>query len=115
MQPITVSLIITVVGMGLVFAAIILLWGLMELIVRFTAKAESMEEAKKSSAEVVETKAVASDMGRKQKAAAVAVAIAAALHQKGYPVSTSSAEMTAWQSTALATHASQRASVMQRR
>ncbi len=61
---------ITLIGMGLVFAAIILLWVLMALLVRLaTEKTEELPEA---------SLPTQSEMERKRKAAAIAVAIALA-------------------------------------
>lgn len=65
LDSLTLALQITVVGMSLVFGAIILLWGVMALLMRLTARL-SDEEA---SAEVVE-------LELKQKAAVAAVMVA---------------------------------------
>jgi Na+-transporting methylmalonyl-CoA/oxaloacetate decarboxylase gamma subunit len=64
---------ITVVGMGLVFAAILLLWGLMALLVRLAP--ERREKPIQETADEHEA-----EMERKRRAAAVAVAIALAQH-----------------------------------
>ncbi len=45
MSPMSGALIITVIGMGLVFIAILALWGLMEWMVRVTARYARQEEA----------------------------------------------------------------------
>jgi Na+-transporting methylmalonyl-CoA/oxaloacetate decarboxylase gamma subunit len=67
MENFGTSLWITLIGMGLVFVAIILLWGLMVLLVRVTRdKPVSVSETDKS---ILDLKA---------KAAAVAVAVALA-------------------------------------
>ena len=68
------ALIITAIGMGLVFISIIILWWLMELLVRFAAD-------KKAPEVLVEQPALLSpsekpDSANKQKIAAVAVAAA---------------------------------------
>ena len=62
---------ITLVGMGLVFAAILLLWGLMALLVRLAPgrPQQSMPELRDNRQ---------ADMERKRRAAAIAVAIALA-------------------------------------
>lgn len=60
------AVIITTVGMGLVFSAIILLWGLMALLVRL---AKDPEERKTRSDE-------AEELDLKRRAAAVAVSVA---------------------------------------
>jgi Na+-transporting methylmalonyl-CoA/oxaloacetate decarboxylase gamma subunit len=66
-----VALQITVVGMGLVFAAILLLWGLMALLVRLTPERGEEQTQEASDDRLAETE-------RKRRAAAVAVAIALA-------------------------------------
>jgi Na+-transporting methylmalonyl-CoA/oxaloacetate decarboxylase gamma subunit len=69
----TVAIEITLIGMGLVFAAILLLWLLMALIVRFTAE--------RTPAEQVES----SDREQKIKAAAIAVSLALAEQGSNLP------------------------------
>jgi Na+-transporting methylmalonyl-CoA/oxaloacetate decarboxylase gamma subunit len=66
-----IALQITVVGMGLVFAAILLLWGLMALLVRLAP--ERGEEQAQDTPDDRQAEAE-----RKRRAAAVAVAIALA-------------------------------------
>ncbi len=70
MENLGTSLWITLIGMGIVFAAIILLWGLMVLLVRVT-RDKPQEEVS-----VLETNKPSMDL--KAKAAAVAVAVALA-------------------------------------
>ncbi len=67
------ALLITLYGVILVFIGILLLWGLMELLVRLTQKREkpSLEEDK--------TLSEKSELALKQKAAAVAVVAALSL------------------------------------
>ena len=73
---------ITLIGMGLVFVAIVLLWGLMALLVKLT------EEREKPAAEEISTEpepviaAASTDGDRKRRAAAAAVAIAMAMRPK---------------------------------
>jgi Na+-transporting methylmalonyl-CoA/oxaloacetate decarboxylase gamma subunit len=69
-ENLILALQITLVGMGLVFAAILLLWGVMALLVRLTAR--SVE------AEAEQERATLTELERKQRAAAAAVAIALA-------------------------------------
>lgn len=71
------SLFITAIGMGLVFVAIIVLWGLMELLVRLTAEKEK-PEATDSLGEWPETQPepAVSAAADKRKIAAAAVASA---------------------------------------
>ena len=68
------ALLITVLGMGLVFAAILMLWGLMALLVRLAPERQPAE---------AESEAAASALDRKRQAAAAAVAIALAQHEAG--------------------------------
>ena len=81
-NPINQGLLITAIGMGLVFLAILLLWALMNFLVNITA------DKKKVSQPVIiqePIEAGESDSGKLQKVAAVAVAIAMRL-QKQSPV-----------------------------
>jgi Na+-transporting methylmalonyl-CoA/oxaloacetate decarboxylase gamma subunit len=66
------SLLITVIGMGLVFACILLFWGLMVLLVRLTRDRTS----EGSPSEVAEPQPVTDDLRRQAAVAAVAVALA---------------------------------------
>jgi Na+-transporting methylmalonyl-CoA/oxaloacetate decarboxylase gamma subunit len=66
MNSLTTSLLITAIGMGLVFGAIVLLWGLMSLMTRILIEKEAGPEVPDESRE------------RKARAAAAAVAIALA-------------------------------------
>ena len=68
------ALIITGIGMGLVFVSIIVLWWLMELLVKFSADKKKPETAEESSA--VLPAVVESSPSKKQKIAALAVAVA---------------------------------------
>jgi Na+-transporting methylmalonyl-CoA/oxaloacetate decarboxylase gamma subunit len=63
MSSLTTSLWITLIGMGLVFGAIILLWGLMSLLTRILAVRETSLEVQNESRE------------KKARAAAAAVAV----------------------------------------
>lgn len=93
---------ITLVGMGLVFAAIVLLWGVMSLLVRLTTDAQQPDILPNESAE--------SDL--KRQAAAVAVSIALAqqsgkseLHAFPLPPT---ALVSAWQAVMRSTQLQQR-------
>lgn len=71
------ALIITAIGMGLVFVAILLLWGLMELIVRLTADKKPAE--KSAAVEIpLNDEAPISPVDRRRQAAAAAVSAALA-------------------------------------
>ncbi len=65
---------ITVVGMGIVFAAIVLLWGIIALLVRATADAPSTESVETP----VATVSPLANSQLRQRAAAIAVAVAMA-------------------------------------
>jgi Na+-transporting methylmalonyl-CoA/oxaloacetate decarboxylase gamma subunit len=66
LNPLITSLLISAIGMGLVFGAIVLLWGLMSLMTRILIEKEPSPEVSDES------------RGRKARAAAAAVAIALA-------------------------------------
>ena len=88
------ALLITAIGMGLVFAAISFLWGFMVLLVRVSAVREPAE-----SAEELESAAMASaanDTLVKKRAAAVAVAVALALPKANLPLK-AEAVVSPWQ------------------
>ena len=72
MNNFTLALQITVVGMGLVFAAIILIWGMMALLIKLTAEKEPAD---------AQVYTPIPDHDEKAQAAAIAVAIAMAEHQ----------------------------------
>jgi sodium pump decarboxylase gamma subunit len=111
MSPLVQSLWITLIGMGLVFIAILLLWGLMEGLMRLSARfvKEEVEESEEQGEEEVYSSepvlAVVSD--QKKRAAAAAVAIALALRK---PVGRSAAAQTggtAWQAVTRASQLNQ--------
>ena len=72
MNNLILALEITFVGMGLVFAALILIWWMMALLTRLTAEKE---------APAGETASAAPETDERAEAAALAVAIAMAEHQ----------------------------------
>jgi sodium pump decarboxylase gamma subunit len=87
-NAITTSLYITLIGMGLVFGAIILLWGLMSLMTRLLTEREASPEI--------------SDEARAQKARAAAAAVAVALAEQaqnriGHFPMPNTALISAWQ------------------
>lgn len=82
MSNLTISLIITVVGMGLVFIAILLLWALMEIIVKITAKESKNEEPDSAPGGAPgDAGASPAPTGFKQRVAAAAVGVALALRR----------------------------------
>ncbi len=72
MNNLILALQITALGMGIVFAAIILIWWMMAFLTRFTEEKEPSESAVKAASKVDEEKALA---------AAIGVAIAMSEHQ----------------------------------
>jgi biotin carboxyl carrier protein len=71
------ALLITVVGMSLVFGAILLLWGTMAILVRLTSPAGQASEERLGNED---------EMELKRQAAAAAVAVALELAEAGTPV-----------------------------
>jgi len=87
-ENILLSLQITLIGMGLVFGAIVLLWGLMSLMTRLLAEREAGPEVP--------------DESRAQKARAAAVVVAVALAEQaqsriGHFPMPNTALVSAWQ------------------
>lgn len=76
MNALNDALIITVVGMGLVFAGILLLWGLIALLMRAGARLQPVSE---EAAPTQQTEQSDERAARRAKAAALAVATAVAL------------------------------------
>jgi Na+-transporting methylmalonyl-CoA/oxaloacetate decarboxylase gamma subunit len=70
-EELFIALQITLVGMGLVFAAILILWGLMAILVRIAPECHTKNNIEETRFALVETE-------RKRRAAATAVAIALA-------------------------------------
>jgi Na+-transporting methylmalonyl-CoA/oxaloacetate decarboxylase gamma subunit len=94
-DTIVIALQITVVGMGLVFAAILMLWLVMALLVRFTSSPWPQEDL------------LAAERDRKQRAAAAAVATAlserSAAVLRRFPLPPT-ALVSAWQAVSRANH-----------
>jgi len=88
---------ITLIGMSLVFAAILLLWGVMALLMRVTAGLSRQEEAE---AEAVKERLIAEqEMKRRAAIAAVSIALARELDSMGpheFPLPATSI-VSAWQ------------------
>jgi sodium pump decarboxylase gamma subunit len=76
MTTISQGLLITAVGMGLVFLMILALWGIMLLLVKLTNKSEAKEEEPLAEASVNEPEAVPDSDTKAALAAAIAVAYA---------------------------------------
>lgn len=118
MNPITQGLLITAIGMGLVFIAILLLWALMDILVRITNDKTTktvIGNGEKSTEEVpvieMDTKS-----HRLQHVASVAVAIAMSL-QKQFPIikPQESGTTSAWQSSRRSQVLNQSAALLNRK
>jgi len=70
------GLLITVIGMGIVFVMIILLWGIMALLVKITNNPDDEESAAESENAAVEAAPIAAAGDASALAAAIAVAYA---------------------------------------
>jgi Na+-transporting methylmalonyl-CoA/oxaloacetate decarboxylase gamma subunit len=90
-ENLTTALQMTAIGMGLVFAAIILLWGLMAVLVRLTEERPSSPQAEDTT-----PKAEPADL----RAQAAAIAVSMALNQDQVRASSipSTSTVSAWQS-----------------
>jgi Na+-transporting methylmalonyl-CoA/oxaloacetate decarboxylase gamma subunit len=103
MSAVTVALQITAAGMGLVFAAILLLWGLMALLVRLARAPAATREPPK-----------APEQGMEEQAAVAAVAFAlqrgAAAAQATFPLPPT-AFVSAWQAVRRSSQLNQRGPV----
>jgi Na+-transporting methylmalonyl-CoA/oxaloacetate decarboxylase gamma subunit len=127
MSAINSALIISAIGMGLVFIAIIALWGLMELMVRVTARF-----AKEGAGEGVEAEEAGEEAGlvveiawepvddlvelkRKAAAAAVVLALAQDAQQPVYAQIPSYTSGSAWQAVSRGGQLNQRATLYSRK
>lgn len=109
---------ITLIGMSLVFVAILLLWGLMALLVQVTNKKNAPPEEEQAAAPEQVSDAVPDGtllLDRKRRAAAAAAAVAEALNAAGVqkslipPASERAAgEISSWQAVNRANQISQR-------
>jgi Na+-transporting methylmalonyl-CoA/oxaloacetate decarboxylase gamma subunit len=128
MSTMSSALIITVIGMGLVFIAILALWGLMELMVRVTARyaaadnageeenEEGEEEAEPAAeALIIEIVDNRIDLKRKAAAAAVVLALAQAAQQPAYTQMASYTSGSAWQAVSRGGQLNQRATLYNRK
>lgn len=101
MSPIISALIITALGMGIVFVGIVLLWGMMALIVRIFQDKPEVEELAEGDVEEPAALISAPD-DRKRRAAAAAVAVALSMHRasSALVLQPPSAALSPWQSAA---------------
>jgi Na+-transporting methylmalonyl-CoA/oxaloacetate decarboxylase gamma subunit len=117
-QTLISALWITLIGMGLVFIAILLLWGLMALLVRATARSAETEEARGDAEDEAEdTPLINNGTDRKRQAAALAVAVALAGQSTPAAslVSPAHEGLSAWQSTHRANQISRNAGMIAQR
>lgn len=110
---------ITLIGMGLVFIAIILLWGMMDLMMRLTAKKageEQMEDAKADCEPTPPEEAFTDLAILRRRAAAAAVAIALSMRPTdATPDSLPGRVTSSWQSVGRAASLNQSSSVYSRK
>lgn len=83
MEALNTALVVTVVGMGLVFAGILLLWALIWMLMRLTAERDTAAPAQAQTESDPAPPAPSShdEAARKRRAAAAAVAIAVSQQQ----------------------------------
>lgn len=113
---------ITLLGMGLVFVVILVLWGLMELVVRLTvrsAEQETEETVEIEDAEEAVLELIPAEADEKKKLAAVA-AVAAALSLAQQPATVRMSgnipvTASAWQSVSRANMLNARAAMFSRK
>jgi sodium pump decarboxylase gamma subunit len=99
MSNLAISLWITLIGILLIFAAILILWGAMELLVRVTTpkKKEVVEAEQMEEVEAAAIPAASSDGKRKAAIAAVAAAIAFQKSSASLCTAPESSALSAWQ------------------
>jgi Na+-transporting methylmalonyl-CoA/oxaloacetate decarboxylase gamma subunit len=92
-EQLAIAFQITLIGMGLVFGAILLLWLVMDALMRFTAERDEPEVAAPEAPPPFDPRA------RRQQAAAIAVAVALAQGRAAEPQRSLSATtpVSAWQ------------------
>lgn len=109
------ALLITAIGMGLVFFAILLLWGLMELLVRLTTVKERPPAGPASPNPPGNSPKPADESRRRAAAAAVAVALALQRSAQSISPAAPATPLSAWQAAMRAGRLSQRANIFRRR
>ena len=99
MNNLGIALEITALGMGLVFAALILLWGMMNLLTAFTAEKQSLgaDTADASGSPTSDLATLATEEAIRAQAVAVAVAMAIAEQQASLLNAPPTANVSAWQ------------------
>jgi sodium pump decarboxylase gamma subunit len=91
------ALLITGIGMGLVFLSLILLWWLMEATVRIFKERKKEKEIKETPAESMQVTAEEPSVDKKKRVAAAAVALALAASQASQHLDKGSAPVSPWQ------------------
>jgi Na+-transporting methylmalonyl-CoA/oxaloacetate decarboxylase gamma subunit len=85
MSEIQLGLLITVIGMGLVFVVITFLWGVMALILRLTTREEQVTDQEGTTPGAIETQVPEMLIAEgQQKAAAAAVAVTTAISDSDF-------------------------------
>ncbi|MCD4671131.1 MAG: hypothetical protein K8R77_00575 [Anaerolineaceae bacterium] len=97
MSNLAISLWISLIGIILIFVAILILWGAMELLVRITTPKKKVVEAEMEEVEEAEIPTAAGDSKRKAAAAAVTVALAFQKSSASLTTAPESSELSAWQ------------------
>lgn len=87
MNDMVIALQITALGMGLVFGAILLLWGMMNLLTSITADKEPESASTQSSGGAAAAPAMEIDFKAQVAAVAVAMALAEGQASRGHPLS----------------------------
>ncbi|PKO04717.1 MAG: hypothetical protein CVU41_15245 [Chloroflexi bacterium HGW-Chloroflexi-3] len=117
MNPITQGLLITAIGMGLVFLAILLLWALMDILVRITNDKTTKNVTVNVEKIIEEPEIETEDKSQRlHHVASVAVAIAMSL-QKQFPIikPQESGTISAWQSSRRSQVLNQSAALLNRK
>lgn len=91
------ALLITGIGMGLVFISLILLWWLMEATVRLFKDRKKEKEIKETPAEITQVATAEPSVDKKKRVAAAAVALALAASQASHHPDEGSAPVSPWQ------------------
>jgi len=116
-NPITQGLLITAIGMGLVFLAILLLWALMDILVRITNDKTTKNVTVNVEKIIEEPEIETEDKSQRlHHVASVAVAIAMSL-QKQFPIikPQESGTISAWQSSRRSQVLNQSAALLNRK
>jgi Na+-transporting methylmalonyl-CoA/oxaloacetate decarboxylase gamma subunit len=104
-QDLNYALLISLIGMSLVFGAILLLWGLMALLVRLTSDPVTAPAPTDSTPQADAAPAPDADRDLRLKAAAIAVAVALAQHAAStLPAAAPPPDLSAWQAVQRARH-----------